>query len=245
MVLAIEFHHGGSAGCAPRLYWDDLCSSLEFHEGDVSSLQVLVGYVSLLRFTVDYFVLILEIDTKTKCISKLKGSQGYHNVWQSTCNLILYSLKPGNIKKVPGFLFHSTGGVDLTSWHVSVCPKVITSIFPIWGLQIIPESFQTPHIIHHWKVNDISNAKDRVCLWNGLSKVLLFSSSLHCLNSVLSLSSVSDMSPYYSRVIFKDSLMSYSYLKYWRVVLVVPLREMGGECCQLHTIRYGIYTFEL
>ena len=48
-----------------------------------ASLQVLVGYVSLLRFTVDYFVLILEIDTKTKCISKLKGSrpvQGYHNV---------------------------------------------------------------------------------------------------------------------------------------------------------------------
>ena len=137
MELAIELHHGGSAGCAPRLYWDDLCSSLEFHEGDVSSLQVLVGYVSLLRFTVDYFVLILEIDTKTKCISKLKGSrpvQGYHNVWQSTCTLILYSPKPGNIfseKKKNGLV-----STRFTCTHVFFrCGECLTKNYCIDGLK--------------------------------------------------------------------------------------------------------------
>ena len=38
--------------------------------------------------------------------------------------------------------------------------NIITSIFPIYGLQIIPESCQTPHIIHHWKEDDISDDKD-------------------------------------------------------------------------------------
>ena len=38
--------------------------------------------------------------------------------------------------------------------------SVIASIFPIYGLQIIPESCQTPHIIYHWKEDDISDDKD-------------------------------------------------------------------------------------
>ena len=37
---------------------------------------------------------------------------------------------------------------------------VITSTFPIWCLQFIPESCQTPHIIHHWKEDNISDDKD-------------------------------------------------------------------------------------
>ena len=41
-------------------------------------------------------------------------------------------------------------------------PSVITSTFPIWGLQIIPKSCQNPYDTHHWKDNDISdnNGKD-------------------------------------------------------------------------------------
>ena len=42
----------------------------------------------------------------------------------------------------------------------SVCLSVITSTFSIKTLQIIPESRQTPHIIHHWKEEDISHDDD-------------------------------------------------------------------------------------
>ena len=38
----------------------------------------------------------------------------------------------------------------LSGW-LSGCLSVITSTFPIQGLQIIPESCQTPHIIHRRK----------------------------------------------------------------------------------------------
>ena len=42
-----------------------------------------------------------------------------------------------------------------------VCFYVITSTFPIWRLQIIPKSCQTPHIIHHWKEDDINDENDK------------------------------------------------------------------------------------
>ena len=44
---------------------------------------------------------------------------------------------------------------------LSVCPYVITSVFPIWGLQIIPESCQISHIKHHCKEDDISHDNDK------------------------------------------------------------------------------------
>merc|ERR1712179_182061 len=50
--------------------------------------------------------------------------------------------------------------VEILFVCLSVCPYVIASIFPIYGLQIIPESCQTPHIIHHWKEDDISDDND-------------------------------------------------------------------------------------
>ena len=47
------------------------------------------------------------------------------------------------------FLLHyrRSGGVESTSWN---------SEFWVWvlSLQIIPESCETPHIIHHWKEDD-------------------------------------------------------------------------------------------
>lgn len=43
-------------------------------------------------------------------------------------------------------------------WFVSL--YVITSTFPLWRLQIIPESYQTQHIIYHWKKDDITDDND-------------------------------------------------------------------------------------
>ena len=57
------------------------------------------------------------------------------------------------------FFTPPTGGVESTSGN-SVCHSAIASIFPIYGLQIIPESCQTLHIIHHWKEDDISHDDD-------------------------------------------------------------------------------------
>ena len=42
------------------------------------------------------------------------------------------------------------GRVYKLKFCVSVCLYVITSTFPFCGLQIIPESCQTPHIIYRW-----------------------------------------------------------------------------------------------
>ena len=56
-----------------------------------------------------------------------------------------------------------TRGVDSISGNLagpSVYLSVITSTFSIKTLQIIPESRQTPHIIHHWKEDDISHDDD-------------------------------------------------------------------------------------
>ena len=50
-------------------------------------------------------------------------------------------------------------GVESISGNY-VCLSVITSTFLIETLQIIPESRQTPHIIHHQKGEDISHDKD-------------------------------------------------------------------------------------
>ena len=49
-----------------------------------------------------------------------------------------------------------TGGVESTSQN-SVILSIIT---PIWRIKIIPESCQTPHSIHHWKEDDISDGND-------------------------------------------------------------------------------------
>ena len=48
-------------------------------------------------------------------------------------------------------------GSSLQIEILCVCLYVITSTFPIWGLHIIPESRQTPHVIHNWKEEDISH----------------------------------------------------------------------------------------
>ena len=52
------------------------------------------------------------------------------------------------------------GRVYKLKFCLFVCLSVIASIFPIYGLQIIPESYQTPHTIHHWKEDDISDDND-------------------------------------------------------------------------------------
>ena len=54
-------------------------------------------------------------------------------------------------------------GSSLQVEILSVCLSVIASIFPIYGLQIIPESCQTPHIIHNWKEYDISDDNEFFC----------------------------------------------------------------------------------
>ena len=51
-------------------------------------------------------------------------------------------------------------GSNLQVEILSVSLYVITSTFPIWGLQSILESCQTLHIKHHWKEDDIINDND-------------------------------------------------------------------------------------
>ena len=51
-------------------------------------------------------------------------------------------------------------GSSLQVEILSVCLYVITSTFPFYGLQIIPESCQTPHIIYYWKKDDITDDND-------------------------------------------------------------------------------------
>ena len=48
-----------------------------------------------------------------------------------------------------------TGDVSSWSWSWKFSLSVIASTFPIKEHQIIAESCQTPHRIHHWKVDDI------------------------------------------------------------------------------------------
>ena len=60
----------------------------------------------------------------------------------------------GAYHRPPVSHFHSTPPVGGVEWKLKfclfVCRPVIASIFPIYGLQIIPESCQTPHIIYRW-----------------------------------------------------------------------------------------------
>ena len=45
---------------------------------------------------------------------------------------------------------------------IPVCPFILLFVIAshFWGLQFIPESCQTPHIINHWKEDDNENDKD-------------------------------------------------------------------------------------
>ena len=51
------------------------------------------------------------------------------------------------------------GRVYKLKFCLFVCLYVITSTFPFYGLQIIPESCQIPHIMHHWKESDANDAQ--------------------------------------------------------------------------------------
>ena len=60
-----------------------------------------------------------------------------------------------------GICFHSTRGNSVClSVHLFVCLSVITSTFPIWGLQIIAEPCQTQHITHQWKEDEVRDDND-------------------------------------------------------------------------------------
>ena len=106
----------------------------------LSNLQLVLDIISIIFLVFSEYV---NWEGKTKSYYKQDRTKVACRVLVS--NIIwnifhVFSLDPS----------YRRGRVYKLKFCLSVCLYVITSTFPFYGLQIIPESCQTPHIIYHW-----------------------------------------------------------------------------------------------